>query len=495
MTEQAQTSDSRPPDSMPVFLCYRRVDGHAAARWLFERLHGRALGEGGPLLDVYIDSHMAPVSDWQALHQQQLERARVLVFVSSPAAHSRLDEEDWVHRELEWWLAHRSTAPIIVNTTAEQDRYLPKSLRNQWPRIQWLTLDLDAMTTMEAAERADFEAQLLARLIEGITTSGNARRFAELEERNKLLAESGRKSRQVARLWGLLAACVAVAAIAVYGFLSKSNALAVERERQATASAERALKEAQGDLDLLAKSIGLLYMASPEYQALTLQAYRAASTAMQTALSDPSLSAFGSASGTAPLPPAVVLDVDDSVLSNVAFQAGQVLRDEPFDPRAWRAWVEQANAPAVPGAVEFAAKANALHVRVFYVTNRNPEMVMATRRNLQQLGLPVQDSDGVDAVWCREPGAGSSHFAKLEAIARSHRILVVVGDLLNNFPLAATPDDHAIARMIHTQWNPQWIILPQTMYGAWAVGLSESPIDTRTDARAIRRRLESFGIR
>ena len=39
------------------------------------------------------------------------------------------------------------------------------------------------------------------------------------------------------------------------------------------------------------------------------------------------------------LPPAVVVDVDESIFDNSGYQAWMVLKDTTFDPKTWNAYV------------------------------------------------------------------------------------------------------------------------------------------------------------
>jgi len=53
------------------------------------------------------------------------------------------------------------------------------------------------------------------------------------------------------------------------------------------------------------------------------------------------------------LPPAIILDVDETVLDNSPFQARMILEQSSFNSRAWSKWVEQADAKAIPGVNDF----------------------------------------------------------------------------------------------------------------------------------------------
>src|SRR5690606_15658902 len=124
---------------------------------------------------------------------------------------------------------------------------------------------------------------------------------------------------------------------------------------------------------------------SVEYRASTLQAYRLAMLMLDRALADSSWTAAleQEASGSyASLPPAVVLDVDGTVLDNSAYQARLVLEDAAYASDSWNAWVQEARAVPVPGAVAFTRYAHDKGVTVIYLTNRRGDTEEATRRNL-----------------------------------------------------------------------------------------------------------------
>ena len=149
---------------------------------------------------------------------------------------------------------------------------------------------------------------------------------------------------------------------------------------------------------LLAQSHELLDSAlwmqtSAEHDAAYLQAYRQARFALDRALKDRHWTAAIEQTGKFnKLPPAIILDLDETILDNNRAQAQQVLDNQhAFDPMKWDAWVRQAEAGALPGAVEFTRYAASRGVKVFYVTNRNAAQEAVTRQNLAQLNFPLDD--------------------------------------------------------------------------------------------------------
>jgi acid phosphatase len=212
---------------------------------------------------------------------------------------------------------------------------------------------------------------------------------------------------------------------------------------------------------------------SAEYYASAEQAYRLAQRQVDEAL-EPENADWTAAVEQAPdcagLPPAVVLDVDEGVLDTSAFQTGLVKTGERFRQSAWQRWVREQQARAVPGAVEFARYAVSRGVRVFYVTNRDWELEGATLRDLVSLGFPV-DADGANLLSRREqPGWQSDKTSRRRFIAASHRIVLLVGDDLNDFVAGGRVEPRervALARRWQSYWGTRWIVTPNPVYGGW----------------------------
>ncbi len=84
----------------------------------------------------------------------------------------------------------------------------------------------------------------------------------------------------------------------------------------------------------------------------------------------------------------VVLDADETVISNVQFQAELQASGGTFTNDAWTAWCNRGEATLLPGAGEFCALAKELGGKVIIVTNRKEIVKDATIKNLTDVGLP-----------------------------------------------------------------------------------------------------------
>lgn len=166
---------------------------------------------------------------------------------------------------------------------------------------------------------------------------------------------------------------------------------------------------------------------------------------------------------------AVVVDVDETVLDNSPFEATLLKNSQNYDPRLWAEWVDRAAAAPLPGAVEFLRYAASKGVRVFYVTNRRMAEKTATVDNLKKFGFPdVTD----ETLMVRTDPSSSSKEPRRRAISARHRIVLLVGDNLNDFAEVfdtsrTVADRLAAVERNKDQFGTRFIILPNVMYGDW----------------------------
>ncbi|HUF18968.1 MAG TPA: 5'-nucleotidase, lipoprotein e(P4) family [Thermoanaerobaculia bacterium] len=227
-----------------------------------------------------------------------------------------------------------------------------------------------------------------------------------------------------------------------------------------------------------------------EYRALALQAFNLAAQMMDHALADRSWSAATEQTGNfASLPPAVIVDVDETVLDNSAYQARLVRSGQSFSSATWTRWVEEEQATATPGALEFALAAQRKGVTVFYVTNRKAIEKEQTRRNLQKLGFPMSPQTDVILVRGERPEwSASDKTPRRSHIASSYRILLQIGDNIGDFiadESASIEERFASTERYRAWWGTRWIMLPNPAYGHWEAAALDHRYD-RPDAEQLR---------
>lgn len=208
-----------------------------------------------------------------------------------------------------------------------------------------------------------------------------------------------------------------------------------------------------------------------EYGVAATIIYRYAHQALDEALVDAMRSAaLEQSAGYSGLPPAVILDIDETVIDNSSYQARQILDGAGYDSRRWSAWSARAQAPAVPGALEFVRYAAGRGIEVFYISGRTGEEEEPTRRNLQALGFPLKQEPDTVLLRDERPEWGSDKSARRAHVARSYRILLLLGDDLGDFLPAGrlAPAERARLAADHApRWGRDWFLLPNPQYGSW----------------------------
>ncbi len=221
---------------------------------------------------------------------------------------------------------------------------------------------------------------------------------------------------------------------------------------------------------------------STEYRANAISLFRAAVAQLDEALAAPQWDALvpSERAEAAPLhglPPAVIMDIDETVLDNSPYQARLVAEGGEYDEVGWSAWVEERKARPVPGVLEFARAAQARGVTILYLSNRAQHLQDATLANLRQVGMPVKDESvflglGTHVEGCEQHG--SEKLCRRRQAGREYRILMQFGDQLGEFVevVATTPQARAAQLDAHADWfGERWWMLANPTYGSWEPAL------------------------
>ncbi|MCO6497345.1 MAG: 5'-nucleotidase, lipoprotein e(P4) family [Chitinophagaceae bacterium] len=192
-----------------------------------------------------------------------------------------------------------------------------------------------------------------------------------------------------------------------------------------------------------------------EYRALCYQAYNFATVSL-----DQFLQERGSK------PPAIMTDVDETVLDNSPYQVHRSLMGLDFEQESWFEWTSRAEADTVPGALGFLKYAASRGVEIFYVTNREEREREATLVNLKKFGFPYADNEHL-----KLKGATSSKVARRDSIEMHFNLLMCVGDNLNDmsgeYEKKTTAQRFAQTNKDLSAFGRRYIVLPNPSYGEW----------------------------
>jgi acid phosphatase len=194
---------------------------------------------------------------------------------------------------------------------------------------------------------------------------------------------------------------------------------------------------------------------------------------LDQALADKSWTALPGeqADGYQDLPPAVILDIDETVLDNSEYQAWTVKSGNNFSSKTWTPFVNSVTSRAIPGSLEFIKQAQSKGVAIFYISNRKDHEEKATIENLKKFGYPVDDAgETVLTRGEKEEWKASAKSPRRKAVGATHRVLLNIGDNLGDFTDESdgTPEERqAFFQKTQDMWGKQWIMIANPTYGSW----------------------------
>jgi len=239
-----------------------------------------------------------------------------------------------------------------------------------------------------------------------------------------------------------------------------------------------------------------------EHDLIYLQTYRDAEQQLAAALADRHWDALTPADRTVParrLPPAVVLDIDETVLDNSPYQARLVRVHGQFNEASWEAWCREARAQALPGVVAFTRYAAARGIKVIYISNRATALDDVTLANLRQVGVPVSGPEAVLGLGTAVPGCtptGSDKGCRRQWVSHRYRVLMQFGDQLGDFLDIKdnTPAGRTAAAKPYLDWiGRRWFVLPNPTYGSWEPALFGNDWHAAPEEKR-RRKIESLRL-
>lgn len=208
-------------------------------------------------------------------------------------------------------------------------------------------------------------------------------------------------------------------------------------------------------------------------------------------------------------PVAIILDMDETVISNSGFQAYMATSGSEYSSHLWDAWVDfqainHAAGAAVPGAVEFLSAVEEMGVTPIFISNRQVGQEESTIKTMERLGINVENieerlflkpshqaleeqnrarisKEGLkpDSVSARQllEGEGEKE-ARRRMMQDEYDVVAYFGDIYGDFePFLEMAES---SKKLYEQrreaseehrlnWGSVWFILPNPMYGSWSV--------------------------
>jgi 5'-nucleotidase (lipoprotein e(P4) family) len=178
--------------------------------------------------------------------------------------------------------------------------------------------------------------------------------------------------------------------------------------------------------------------------------------------------------------PAVVLDIDETALMNLGYEADDSQRNGPYDQSRWDRW-ETSGIGAVdpvPGALEAIRAARLAGIAVVFNSNRSAATSDSTVAALTLAGLGP--AVHLKNLWLKGDGGntGSGKDGRRWAISARYCVIAMVGDQLGDFTDLFNAADMTLAQrramtnspLLRMLWGHGWFVLPNPVYGTGLKG-------------------------
>ncbi len=224
---------------------------------------------------------------------------------------------------------------------------------------------------------------------------------------------------------------------------------------------------------------------SAEYRACCTQIYKLAGQRLNVILKS---------AGEKYPRPAIVMDLDETVFDNSAFQTFLYANKFEYTQKLWDEYEDKywKDTTLIPGAKEFIDYAEAQGVAVVYISNRTVPYQASAIKAIASNGLSTA---GIEQRLLLRAAEGSSDkAARRDLIEAKYNVLMYFGDNLRDFSEAfaasklakdATPADYRkaieerkkAADEAACHWGIDWFVIPNPVYGEWEKLIGPKPVE------------------
>lgn len=170
------------------------------------------------------------------------------------------------------------------------------------------------------------------------------------------------------------------------------------------------------------------------------------------------------------LPPAVILDLDETVLDNTFYEVWMMKNDQSYSLQTWKEFCAARISKATAGAVEFTKYAESKGIKVFYLAGRPAETEEDTRANLTKLGFSLASNVDTLLMLNEKPEWGSAKSVRRAFVAKDYRILLNIGDQFGDFDdryNGSEAERLAAFEENKVRWGREWLMLANPTYGSF----------------------------
>ncbi|MFH1038381.1 MAG: HAD family acid phosphatase [PVC group bacterium] len=166
----------------------------------------------------------------------------------------------------------------------------------------------------------------------------------------------------------------------------------------------------------------------------------------------------------------VVLDADETIISNVRFQAELAVKKQSYSKSAWNAWCSRGEAPVLPGVIEYLSLVQKLGGKVIIITNRQSPLREPTVKNLKEQGIHfdlcllregLYQDDRTKVMRRTDIEKGTVKDLPPGVKLPPLEILMLAGDQTHDLYDKGSFED------VKDRFGKDLIILPNPMYGDW----------------------------
>jgi 5'-nucleotidase (lipoprotein e(P4) family) len=184
----------------------------------------------------------------------------------------------------------------------------------------------------------------------------------------------------------------------------------------------------------------------------------------------------------------VVMDVDETILNNSAYQVKLEKTGESYTPKSWNHWVESRLATLVPGAASFIQEVFNAGGKVALITNREKQLDSATWQNLSKfipitfkntclVGRTQADKKAINGhsiINDKDLRRQQLQRGKIDCYSTEskksfgqspHIIFMQIGDNIED--ISATTQEEANINELRSRLNNDVFLLPNALYGSW----------------------------